>query len=64
MEFKVGNVKIHNSIAETVEKKSSRELRKKSEKIFGGLNKMNCLRGFRRTQTVYLEVKLNLEIGH
>lgn len=37
---------------------------KKSEKIFGGLNKMNCLRGFRRTQTVYLEVKLNLEIGH
>lgn len=63
MEFKVGNVKIHNSIAGIVEK-SSREIRKKSEKIFGGLNKMNCLRGFWRAQNVCLEVKLNLEIEH
>lgn len=43
IKFKVGNVKICTSIAGIVEK-SSREIRKKSEKIFGGLNKMNCLR--------------------
>lgn len=42
MEFKVGNVKIHTSIAGIV--KIPERSGKNLKKIFGGLNKMNCLR--------------------
>lgn len=43
MENKIGNVKIHTCIAEFVEKKFQRD-QEKSEKIFGRLNKVSCLR--------------------
>lgn len=43
MENKIGNVKIHTCIAGFV-KKNSREIRENLKKVFGGLNKVSCLR--------------------